>query len=374
MPAYKDDNAKKNPWYFTINYKENEKYKKMLRQGFKTKKEAESAMVEAQNALNKGTYIEPSKMTYIDFMHNWLEDKKTTVKARTLEFYSFLVKRHILPTIGGLELSKITPRDIQSLYNSLKEAGNLSDENIRKVHTIINDSLDKAFRWEMIAKNPASLVDSPKVSRKEIVVWDENEIQQFLATAKESRYYVAFLIALTTGMRQGEILGLRWKDIDEDNRTFSIVQTLSHDGKEFNVGAKSDSGNRRISIDEQTLNQILKLKHRYKVEMLENRPLYKDHDLVICTSVGTPLSPRNLNRSFDSIIKKGKVRKIRFHDMRHTHASLLLKQGVNPKIVSERLGHANVRITLDTYSHLLPNLQKETVDEFGKIFYKPQAN
>ncbi|RAP23480.1 hypothetical protein C2W64_03096 [Brevibacillus laterosporus] len=331
-------------------------------------------MVEAQNALNKGTYIEPSKMTYIDFMHNWLEDKKTTVKARTLEFYSFLVERHILPTIGGMELSKITPRDIQSLYNSLKEAGNLSDENIRKVHTIINDSLDKAFRWEMIAKNPASLVDSPKVSRKEIVVWDENEIQQFLATAKESRYYVAFLIALTTGMRQGEILGLRWKDIDEDNRTFSIVQTLSHDGKEFNVGAKSDSGNRRISIDEQTLNQILKLKHRYKVEMLENRPLYKDHDLVICTSVGTPLSPRNLNRSFDSIIKKGNVRKIRFHDMRHTHASLLLKQGVNPKIVSERLGHANVRITLDTYSHLLPNLQKETVDEFGKIFYKPQAN
>ncbi|WP_308471742.1 Arm DNA-binding domain-containing protein [Brevibacillus laterosporus] len=104
MPAYKDDNAKKNPWYFTINYKENGKYKKMLRQGFKTKKEAESAMVEAQNALNKGTYIEPSKMTYIDFMHNWLEDKKTTVKARTLEFYSFLVKRHILPTIGGLEL------------------------------------------------------------------------------------------------------------------------------------------------------------------------------------------------------------------------------------------------------------------------------
>ncbi|QDX95450.1 hypothetical protein EEL31_13145 [Brevibacillus laterosporus] len=136
-------------------------------------------MVEAQNALNKGTYIEPSKMTYIDFMHNWLEDKKTTVKARTLEFYSFLVERHILPTIGGMELSKITSRDIQSLYNSLKEAGNLSDENIRKVHTIINDSLDKAFRWEMIAKNPASLVDSPKVSRKEIVVWDENEIQQF---------------------------------------------------------------------------------------------------------------------------------------------------------------------------------------------------
>lgn len=174
-------------------------------------------------------------------------------------------------------------------------------------------------------------------------------------------------------MRQGEILGLRWKDIDEENRTISIVQTLSHDGKEFNVGAKTDSGNRVIAIDEQTLNQVIKLKHRYKVEMIASRPLYKDYDLVICTSVDTPLSPRNLNRSFDSIIKKAHVKKIRFHDMRHTHASLLLKQGVNPKIVSERLGHANVRITLDTYSHLLPNLQKETAEEFGKMFYKPQS-
>ncbi len=175
-------------------------------------------------------------------------------------------------------------------------------------------------------------------------------------------------------MRQGEILGLRWKDIDEENRTISIVQTLSHDGKELSAGAKTDSGNRQISIDENTLGKILKLKHRTKVETVANRPLYNDLGLVICTSVGTPLSPRNLNRSFDSIIQKAGIRKIRFHDMRHTHASLLLKQGVNPKIVSERLGHANVRITLDTYSHLLPNLQKDTADEFGKLFYKTQSN
>ncbi|WP_409174825.1 tyrosine-type recombinase/integrase [Brevibacillus fortis] len=374
MPVYKDDNAKKNPWYFAINYKENGKYKKMLRRGFKTKKEAEAAMVEAQNALNKGTFLEPSKTSYSVFMCSWLEDKKTTVKGRTLEFYTFLVNRYILPNIGEIELAKISPRDIQSLYNKLKEGGNLSDENIRKVHTIINDSLNKAFRWEMIAKNPAALVDPPKVSKKEIEVWTEEEIQKFLSAAKDSRYYCAFLLALTTGMRQGEILGLRWKDIDEDNRTISIVQTLSHDGKELSAGAKTDSGNRQISIDENTLGKILKLKHRTKVETVANRPLYNDLGLVICTSVGTPLSPRNLNRSFDSIIQKAGIRKIRFHDMRHTHASLLLKQGVNPKIVSERLGHANVRITLDTYSHLLPNLQKDTADEFGKLFYKTQSN
>jgi integrase len=245
----------------------------------------------------------------------------------------------------------------------------LADENIRKIHTILNDSLNKAFKWEMISRNPAALVDAPKVSKKEIEVWDEEDIRKFLDAAKESRYYCAFLLALTTGMRQGEILGLRWKDIDVNNQTISIVQTLSHKGQELSVGAKTESGNRQISIDEETLSQVLRLKHLYKEEMMASRPLYKDLDLVIRTTLGTPLSPRNLLRSFYSIIDKSGVKKIRFHDLRHTHASLMLRQGVNPKIVSERLGHANVRITLDTYSHLLPNLQKETAKEFGRLFY-----
>ncbi|TPE65923.1 tyrosine-type recombinase/integrase [Halalkalibacterium halodurans] len=367
MPVYKDDNAKTNKWYYTINYKENGKYKKKLKRGFKTKKEAEAAMVEAQDALNKGNYIEPSKELYKDFMNTWLNDKKTNIQESTFSNYKYLVEKHILPVLGDIELRKITPRDIQSLYNNLKDQ--ISDENIRKIHTVIKDSLNRAAKWEMILKNPATLVDAPKVSKKEIEVWDEEEIKMFLEASKDSRYYCAFLLALTTGMRQGEILGLRWKDIDVDNQTISVVQTLSHSGKKLKAGAKTDAGNRKISIDSNTLEQILKLRTKYKQEMLANRPIYEDHDLVIRTSVGTPLSPRNLLRSFYSLIKKAEVKPIRFHDLRHTHASLLLKQGVNPKIVSERLGHANVRITLDTYSHLLPNLQKETAEQFGKLFY-----
>ena len=369
MPVYKDERAKTNKWYFAINYKENGKYKKMLRRGFKTKKEAEAAMIEAQNALNKGTYVEPSKTLYADFMKSWLKDKETTVKQSTLETYKYLVNNFIIPHLGQTELSKITPRQIQTLYNDLKSSNRLSDENIRKIHTIINNSLNKAFKWEMIVRNPAALVEVPQVAKKEIDVWNEEEIHRFLSFAKDSRYYAAFLLALTTGMRQGEILGLRWKDIDVENRTISVVQTLSHKGQILSAGAKTAAGNRKISIDENTLNQLLSLKLKYKEEKMANRPIYQDYDLVIRTSIGTPVSPRNLLRSFYSIIEKAQVRKIRFHDLRHTHASLLLKQGVNPKIVAERLGHANVKITLDTYSHLLPDLQKETADEFGKIFY-----
>jgi integrase len=369
MPVYKDDNAKKNKWYYAYNYKENGKYKKKIKRGFKTKKDAEAALAEITDAMNKGTYTEPNKMLFKDFMTTWLEDKKTSVKESTFDNYKYLTESFIVPQLGDTELSMLNPRQIQSLYNDLKASGRLSADNIRKIHTIINASLDKAFKWEMISRNPAALVDAPKTEKKEVEVWDQDEINAFLNAAKESRYYQAFLLALTTGMRQGEILGLRWKDIDEENQKISIVQTLSHKGQKLNTGAKTESGNRTISIDENTLSQVMKLKHLYKQELLANRPMYKDNGLVICTSLGTPLSPRNLLRSFYSLIEKAEVKKIRFHDLRHTHASLMLKQGVNPKIVSERLGHANVRITLDTYSHLLPNLQKETAQKFGELFY-----
>ncbi|WP_255253206.1 N-terminal phage integrase SAM-like domain-containing protein [Brevibacillus laterosporus] len=136
MPVYKDLNAKKNPWYFEINYSEGGKYKKKKKRSFKTKKEAEAAMFEVQNQLNKGTYIEPSKMLYSSFMEDWLKDKQTKVKKRTLETYSGLVNNHILPSLGEIEWSKLTPRHIQNLYNSLFKSGRLSDENIQKVHTI----------------------------------------------------------------------------------------------------------------------------------------------------------------------------------------------------------------------------------------------
>ncbi|WP_245864774.1 tyrosine-type recombinase/integrase [Terribacillus aidingensis] len=279
-------------------------------------------MTEAKDAMNKGVYVEPSKTLYAEFMKSWLEDKGMNVRKSTFQSYTYYVNSHIVPALGHLEISKITPRDIQSFYNDVKSSGSLSSENLRKLHTIINDSLNKAQKWDMILRNPAALVDPPKVTKKEVEVWDEDDIKTFLDFAKNSRYYSVFLIALTTGMRRGEILGLRWKDIDEQNETLSVVQTMDMNG-ELNIGAKTSAGNRRISVDKNTLNQILRLKSMYKQELMANRPLYKnEHDLVIRTSVGTPLNPRNLNRIFYSLIKQSGVKRIRFHDLRHTHASL----------------------------------------------------
>lgn len=161
-------------------------------------------MTEIQNELNKGTYVEPSIMLYASFMADWLKDEQTKVQRRTLETYSGLVNNHILPVLGHIELSKLSPRHIQDLYNTLFETGRLSDENIQKVHTIINDSLNKAVGWEMVAKNVAAVLDRPKARKKEMEVWEVDEAYAFLKISEKDRYYVAFLLALTTGMRQGE--------------------------------------------------------------------------------------------------------------------------------------------------------------------------
>ncbi|MDA2323955.1 site-specific integrase [Bacillus cereus group sp. Bc177] len=366
----KDQNTK--TWYFILTHgkKEDGKPRQFKKRGFKTKQEAHKAMLELEQSLTLGTYIQPNKILYREYLlERFLEDKMTKVKKQTLNTYRWIVEKHIIPAIGDVELTKLNPIIIQGLYNKLTKEQALSDENIQKVHTLINDSLKKAERWGLIARNPASLVDRPKAEKKEITVWDVEEVRQFLKYAKKSgRYYIAFLLALTTGMRQGEILGLRWKDVDFENGCVRITQTLSSDGKELLPYTKTKSGSRTIDLPEETVTALKRHWGFIKGER-EGNLSYKNLDLVVCTEFGTPTHKSNIRRVFKSIIKKAGIPKIRFHDMRHTHATLLLLQGVNPKIVSERLGHADVRITLDTYSHLLPSMQKDTALKFGEMLF-----
>ncbi|EJQ42365.1 hypothetical protein IEE_03930 [Bacillus cereus BAG5X1-1] len=370
----KDDNTK--TWYFVLTHgkKEDGKPKQFKKRGFKTKQEAQKAMLDLEQALTMGTYIQPNKILYKEYLlERFLEDKMTKVKKQTLNTYRWIVEKHIIPTIGDVELTQLNPIVIQGLYNKLTKEKILSDENIQKVHTLINDSLKKAERWGLIARNPAALVDRPKAVKKEITVWNVEEVRQFLKYAKKGgRYYIAFLLALTTGMRQGEILGLRWKDVDFENGCVRITQTLSSDGKDLLPYTKTKSGSRTIDLPEETVT-ALKMHWLFIRGEREKNRFYKNLDLVVCTEFGTPTHKSNIRRVFKSIIEKADIPKIRFHDMRHTHATLLLLQGVNPKIVSERLGHADVRITLDTYSHLLPSMQKETALNFGKLLFNEES-
>jgi len=343
------------------------KRKQKRRRGFESKKEAEKALTALLNEVNEGTYIEPSKQLYSDYLNKWLRGREHSLSVQTLKAYKSYIKTHIAPTLGYVKLSALNPLHIQKFVMELRSKG-LSPATVKRIFNVVNSSLNSAVKMELIKKNPASNnVEKPKWDSKENTIWNLKEVSSFLKVAKSSPYYIAFFLAVMTGMRQGEVLGLRWKDIDFENECLYVKQTLTHDGKQFKDGAKSKAGNRSIGLDTYTI-AVLK-QHRKKVvaNKLKYGIAYNDFDLVVCTPKGKPINPRNLLRAFYSLITKANLPKIRFHDLRHTHASLMLQQGENIKLIS---GHSSVKITLDTYSHVLPNMQKEASNRLANQLFK----
>jgi integrase len=353
-------------WYYVFGYYDNGKRRQKKKRGFKTKKEAEKALVEALNALNNQSYVEPSNLTYKEFLQDWFKTKKNNIGVQTANVYEEYLKNRIIPSLGNFKLNKLKTIHIQNYVNELKEEG-LASATIKKIFEIIRNSLEYAVDFNLIQTNVAKKVKLPKIEKKEMSVWDIEDVKKFLEVAKQDQNYIAFHLAITTGMRQGEILGLRWKDIDFDKGVLYVRQTLSRDGKTLLTGAKTKSSLRTIRLSDNTLEALKEHKNKISKIKEELGDSYQDYGLVVCTRIGTPIYPRNLRRTLNRLIERAKVPKIRFHDLRHTHATLLLSQGVNVKVISERLGHSNIKITLDTYSHVLPTMQEEAIKTIDHI-------
>lgn len=363
-------------WYYHVDLGKDSitgKRRRKTKGGFKTKREALEALNKINYELSKGIYIEPSKMLYGDYFKEWLNNRKYNLNSQTYKGYESYARNHILPILGHIPLVNLTPIAIENFITILRDKG-LSNESVKRIYSVVNASLNDAVRKELLAKNVASLIEKPKGSRKEIQVWDVEQVQRFLQVADGDRLYIAFHLALMTGMRQGEILGLRWTDIDFNTKTIYVRQTLTHDGKEFQEKTKTLLSTRPVAIDDETINALLRQKEVIARDKERAKDSYVNHNLVVCTSKGTPVNPRNVLRSLERLIAKANVPKITFHDLRHTHATLLLKQNVHPKIVSERLGHSTVKMTLDLYSHLLPNMQEEASKNLSKVIFSDQKN
>jgi integrase len=222
--------------------------------------------------------------------------------------------------------------------------------------------------FNLINNNVAIKVKLPKTNYSEMKVWNNDEANQFLKVAKTDYCYIVFKLALATGLRQGEILGLRWKDVNLEKGFLYVKQTLSHDGKSFKQGAKTKTSKRTVDLSKSTIKALKEQRLLIEKDKKTLGPIYKDFDLIACTHHGSPHNASNIRRSFNRLIKLANVPKIRFHDLRHTHATLLLSKGVNIKVISERLGHSNIKVTLDTYSHVLPTMQEEAVRKIDEIF------
>lgn len=360
-----------NSWYYTVDLGKSEdgKRKRTKKRGFKTKKEAEVALAKVVHELNSGTFVQPTRTLYEEFLRDWLEDKKLSIKDQTYKNYVTIASTHIIPTLGRFQVQQLSAVILQKFISTLSGNG-LANSYIKKIIDVLNGFLKKAKRLGLITANPMEIIEKPRISKQEISVWDVQDLNQFLSVAKDDRYYLAFLLAIATGMRQGEILGLRWKDIDFGNSTLSVRQTLSHDGKTLTSEAKTKSSLRTIHLPEDVLHALRRHRHLILQEKLSKGDQYKEHDLVVCTSVGTPVTPRNLSRTWYRLLEQAGVTSIRFHDLRHTHATLLLKEGIHVKVVAERLGHSNTRMTLDTYSHVQPNMQAEAANAINTLLFK----
>jgi integrase len=369
---YYSKREKKDMYYFRITLGKDSNGKRIqpMTRGFHTEREAKKALREAQAMADKGKYILSTKTSYGEYLREWFGIRQSKLGSQTVANHSLNINRHIIPLIGHIQLTELNVHHIEKFLGKLREKG-LAEATIKKILSIVSSSLISATRKDMIQKNPAAFADNkPKIKRKQVDVWDEFEVKRFLdfVSRANTRYYTALHLAIATGMRQGEILGLRWQDVDLSRKLISVKQTLSHDGKEFGP-PKTESSIRSISIDDRTVEVLEQQRSFILLEKQRNQAVYVDHDLVNCTNVGTPCNPRDLDKVWNRLRNKAGMKKITFHDLRHTHASLLLKNNVHPKVVSERLGHSSIQITLDLYSHLFSNMQEDAATGLGKLLF-----
>ncbi|MEW4275530.1 site-specific integrase [Priestia megaterium] len=346
------------------------KRKQIRRRGFETKRHAMDAMTKMKAEILSNDFLDLTTMTYSTYMNEWFEGRQNHLQKTTFEIHSIYYQNVIKPKLGHFKIQQMTPLHIQKFINELVNQNSYSEHTIHLIYRIISASLKKAKIIKLLKDNPASGITLPKIRKKEMNVWSLEQVNHFINESKKTkrltRCYIGFLIALLTGMRQGEIMGLRWKDIDMESQIIYIRQTLTQDA-EIKYGAKNDSSIRSIHISNKLISELKVYRKRVFAEKLLLGQEYNDFDLVICTQSGKPMIPRNFRKEFYNLTEKISLPKIRFHDLRHTHATILIQQNVNVKLISERLGHAEIGTTLDTYSHVLPNMQKIVSDELDKI-------
>ncbi|WP_432694321.1 tyrosine-type recombinase/integrase [Priestia aryabhattai] len=346
------------------------KRKQIRRRGFETKRHAIDEMTKLKAELLSNDFLDLTAMTYAKFMDEWFIERQNHLQKTTFEIHSIYYQNVIKPKLGHFKIQHLTPLHVQKFINELVNQNTYSEHTIHLIYRIISASLKKAKIIRLLKDNPASGITLPKIRKKEMNVWSLEQVNYFInksqKTKRLTRCYIGFLIALLTGMRQGEIMGLRWKDIDMECQIIYIRQTLTQDA-EIKYGAKNDSSIRSIHISNKLISELKVHRKRVLAEKLLLGQDYNDFDLVICTQSGKPMIPRNFRKEFYNLTEKIGLPKIRFHDLRHTHATILIQQNVNVKLISERLGHAEIGTTLDTYSHVLPNMQKSVSDELDKI-------
>ena len=339
-----------------------------------TRQEASKRLTGALQAREAGTLIVAKRQTVESFLETWLRDSvRPRVRPWTYTGYEVQVRVHIVPAIGKVQLDKLTPAQVQELMNRKLEAG-LSPKTIRYMRQVLRTALAQAVKWELVARNVAELVDGPKVERHEIHPFDSAEARALLAAVATDRLQALYSVALTMGLRQGEALGLRWEDADLEAGTLQVRHQLQRvDGKLQLVPLKTARSRRTLALpdsiaDGLRAHRLLQVKERLAAgETWRGLEPNNPDCYVFTTPSGTAIEARTLLRHFGAILDKAGLRRVRFHDLRHSCASLLLAQGVSPRVIMQILGHSEIGTTMNVYSHVVPELGREAARRMDAV-------
>jgi integrase len=327
----------------------------------KTRREVDEKLTKAKADRDGGLVFDADNMKVGEYLERWLVDSvRDTVRSTTFERYEQVVRLHIRPVLGKLKLKNLSPAHVRGLYREKLDAG-LSPRTVQYVHVTLHKALKQAIMDGLIPRNATEAVKPPQVRREEMQPLSPEQVKVLLEAARDERLEALYVLAVTTGLRQGELLGLKWEDVDLEARTLRVRRTLATTkGGPQLAAPKTKSSRRTVRLTQGAVNALRSHLERQLKEIDRAGSLWRENGLIFASEAGDPLDRRYVtNHRFKPLLKQAQLPLVRFHDLRHTCATLLLGRNVNPKIVSEMLGHASIAITLDTYSHVLPNMQGE---------------
>jgi integrase len=344
-----------------------------------TRKGAEKVLADLIKRVHDGDYRAPDKITLGDYLlERWLPSKRTRVKPSTSDAYERNIKLHINPHIGRIPLQKLQPGDLDELYVLLLTSGKrngagggLAPKTVRNVHATIQSALTDATRKGTVIRNVADLADPPSISRsgRSMSVWTGDELRVFLAAMADHDLYPIYFLAATTGMRRGELAGLPWRNVDLDAARLTVNQQIVSVGYQLiEDDLKTESSRHTIDLDERTVAE-LRRHRRHQLEQRMATGRRGDDTYVFAKPDGSPVHPDLISQTFERAVAQLDVPRIRLHDLRHTHATILLQQGVPVKVVSERLGHSSPAFTMTVYQHVMPGMQAQAAATFSAAVF-----
>jgi integrase len=312
-----------------------------------------------------GTYIDPTRLTLSAFLDRWLDHMRGQITPKSHERYTEIVRKNIIPLLGGLMLTKLQAAHISEAHAKAltsgrrKGTGGLSARTVMYMHRVLRQALHQAVKWQLLVRNPADLVDPPKVERRQMAVYDADATAGLIEAARPSSMFVPVLLGVLCGLRRGEITAMRWRSVDLDTGQLSVMASTEQTKAGCREKETKSGRSRTVAMPTLLVEELRSHRVQQAQDLLQLGIRLSGENYVVAQADGSPYQPRSLTHAFKLLLQDQGLKQIRLHDLRHTHATQMLKSGVHPKIAQERLGHSSIAITLDLYSHVLPGMQDE---------------